>query len=66
MPSDPPDFTHRVAPADLPEWLDEPRPFDEMRAYMKSLQQVNTLTLGARPTLKWLEQTVVAAWLVHQ
>jgi 2-polyprenyl-3-methyl-5-hydroxy-6-metoxy-1,4-benzoquinol methylase len=58
MPSDEPDFTHRVAPADLPEWLDEPRPVDEMRAYMKSLRQVNTLTLGARPTLTWLEQIV--------
>jgi 2-polyprenyl-3-methyl-5-hydroxy-6-metoxy-1,4-benzoquinol methylase len=56
MPSDEPDFTHRVAPADLPEWLDEPRSFDEMRAYMKSLRQVNTLTFGARPTLTWLAQ----------
>jgi 2-polyprenyl-3-methyl-5-hydroxy-6-metoxy-1,4-benzoquinol methylase len=58
MQSSHPDFTHRTAPADLPEWLDEPRALGEMRAYMKSLRQVNTLTLGARPTLAWLRQIV--------
>jgi 2-polyprenyl-3-methyl-5-hydroxy-6-metoxy-1,4-benzoquinol methylase len=61
MPSSEPDFTHRVAPADLPEWLDELRPLNEMRAYMKSLRQVNTLTFGARPTIQWLEQIVAAS-----
>jgi len=55
MPSSVPDFAQRVDPADLPEWLDEPRSYDELHAYMLSLEQVNTLTLSARPTLHWLE-----------
>lgn len=55
MPSEGVDFSRRVAPAELPEWLDEPREYAEMRAYMKSLRQVNTLTFGSRSTLKWLE-----------
>jgi SAM-dependent methyltransferase len=54
MRSNEPDFAHRVPPSQLPEWLDEPRPLDEMRLYMKSLRQVNTVTFGARPTLSWL------------
>lgn len=60
MPCDVIDFTHRVQPTDLPEWLDEPRTRDDLRAYMKSLRHVNTLTLGSRPTLKWLEQVLRA------
>ena len=60
MPSDAIDFTRRVQPIDLPEWLDEPRTYDDLRAYMKSLRRVNTLTLGSRPTLKWLEQLLQA------
>ena len=60
MLSDVVDFTHRVQPVDLPEWLDEPRAYEDMRAYMKSLRQVNTLTFGSRSTLKWLEQMVSA------
>lgn len=54
------DFSVRVSPAELPEWLDEPRSYDEMCAYMKSLRRVNTLTLGARSTLAWLESVVQA------
>jgi 2-polyprenyl-3-methyl-5-hydroxy-6-metoxy-1,4-benzoquinol methylase len=56
MPSSLPDFSRRVEPQDLLEWLDEPRSYEELHAYMLSLEQVNTLTLGARPTLHWLEQ----------
>ncbi len=58
MPSSLPDFTRRVDPADLPEWLDAPRSYQELHAYMRSLEQVNTLTLSARSTLGWLEPLV--------
>jgi 2-polyprenyl-3-methyl-5-hydroxy-6-metoxy-1,4-benzoquinol methylase len=61
MPSSVPDFTSRIPPAELPEWLDEPRSYKELCAYMRSLEQVNTLTLSARPTLSWLEPLVKAA-----
>ena len=49
------DFDRRAEPAELPEWLDQPRPYDELQAYLRSLEQVNRWSLGARPTLHWLD-----------
>ncbi|QMV18857.1 methyltransferase domain-containing protein [Granulicella sp. 5B5] len=56
MPSKPIDFSRRVAPVDLPEWLDDPCTYEQLRSYLGDLEQVNTLSFGARPTVQWLGQ----------
>jgi SAM-dependent methyltransferase len=52
------DFSRRVEPEDLPEWMDEPCPYEEFRACLVDLEKLNGLTLGYRPTLDWLEGVV--------
>jgi SAM-dependent methyltransferase len=56
MPSERIDLTHRADPAELPEWMDEPCTYEEFRACLVDLAQVNWLTLAARPTLRFLEE----------
>lgn len=50
------DFTHRADPADLPEWMDEPCSYEDFRACLVDLAQVNTLTFASRPTLDFLSR----------
>ena len=50
------DFAHRVAPRDLPEWMDGECSYEEFRACLRSLEQVNRWLFGYRPTLAWLER----------
>ena len=54
MPSERVDFSRRVAPVELPEWLDDPCSYEQLCSYLGDLQQVNTVSFGARPTLHWL------------
>jgi SAM-dependent methyltransferase len=54
------DLTHRADPADLPEWMDEPCSYDDFRACLVDLAQVNRLTFASRPTLHWLDRLVAA------
>ena len=53
-------LTHRADPADLPEWMDEPCSYEDFRACLIDLAQVNRLTLASRPTLHWLDRLVAA------
>lgn len=54
------DFTHRTAPEDLPELMDEPCSYEDFRACLADLAQVNRLTLAHRPTLQFLERLIEA------
>jgi 2-polyprenyl-3-methyl-5-hydroxy-6-metoxy-1,4-benzoquinol methylase len=50
------DLRHRSTAS---EWMDiEPLGFDELRQCLKQLAQINLLSLGYRPTLTWLADTV--------
>jgi SAM-dependent methyltransferase len=48
------DFSRRAAPRDLPELMDGKCSYEEFRACLRSLEQVNRWLLGYRPTLAWL------------
>jgi SAM-dependent methyltransferase len=54
------DLTLRAEPASLPEWMDEPCSYEEFRACLVDLTQVNRLSLGYRPTLDFLERLNIA------
>lgn len=56
------DFEHR---AHLSEWMDEPCSYEDFRACLRDLAQVNVLTFAHRPTLKWLEQFADAKRTLH-
>ncbi len=58
MPSERVDLSRRVDPADLPEWMDSPWSYEEMRGCHASLERLNALTLASRPTLHWLAKLV--------
>lgn len=47
------DFSRR---AHLSEWMDEPCSYEDFRACLRDLAQVNRWTLSYRPTLSWLKQ----------
>lgn len=50
------DLRHRSTAG---EWMDiEPLGFDELRQCLKQLAQINLLSLGYRPTLRWLAALV--------
>ncbi len=51
----PPDFTHR---ADLTELMDEPCSYEEFRACVEDIAQINRLTLSYRSTLAFLERAI--------
>jgi SAM-dependent methyltransferase len=53
MPSDAMDFSRR---AHLSEWMDEPCSYEDFRACLRDLAQVNRMVLAYRPTLRWLQQ----------
>ena len=56
MQCDPASFARRADPADLREWMDGPCSYEEMRDCLGDLAQVNVVTLGHRPTLRWLRE----------
>ncbi len=49
------DFTTRVDPPDLPEWMDGDCPYEEFRDCLRELDRVNRWTLGYRPTRLFLK-----------
>ena len=49
------DFSRRALPAELPEWMDGPHSPAERRGYLGDLELINTLLLGYRPILNWLD-----------
>ena len=52
------DWARRTEPDDLPEWMDEPCSYEELRACLVDLGQINRLTFGYRPTLTFLQQLI--------
>jgi 2-polyprenyl-3-methyl-5-hydroxy-6-metoxy-1,4-benzoquinol methylase len=50
------DLSQRVAPSELPEWMDGDCSYDDFRDCLRSLRHINRWLLGYRPTLAWLEQ----------
>lgn len=48
----PVDFSSR---ATLTEWMDEPCSYEDFKACLRDLAQVNRMTLAYRPTLAWLQ-----------
>jgi 2-polyprenyl-3-methyl-5-hydroxy-6-metoxy-1,4-benzoquinol methylase len=50
------EFGMRVSPRDLPELMDGDCSYEDFRGCLRSLQQINSLLLGYRPTLAWLKQ----------
>ena len=49
------DLSERVSPRELPELMDGPCTYEELRDCLRSLRRVNRWLLGYRPTLAWLE-----------
>ncbi|HEY0264785.1 MAG TPA: methyltransferase domain-containing protein [Granulicella sp.] len=47
-----------MAPSSLPELMDQPCSFEELRACLKDLAWLNRLTGAYRPTLEWLDRLV--------
>ncbi len=60
MPSDPvlagAHWQRRTEPDDLPEWMDEPCSYEDLRACLRDLGQVNKLTFGYKPTIAFFER----------
>jgi len=50
------DFSRRVSPRELPELMDGDCSYEDFRACLRSLEQVNRWFLGYRPTLAWLDR----------
>lgn len=53
-------FKRRVSPRDLPELMDGDCSYEDFRACLRSLEQINRLLLGYRPTLAWLGRLMPA------
>ncbi len=49
-------FSRRVSPRELPEWMDGDCTYEQFRDCLLSLQRVNRWFLGYRPTLTWLNR----------
>ena len=50
------DFSRRVSPRELPELMDGSCSYEDFRACLRSLEQVNRWLAGYRPTLAWLQR----------
>ncbi len=50
------DYQQRVSPRELPELMDGDCSYEDFRACLRSLEQVNRWLFGYRPTLAWLGQ----------
>jgi 2-polyprenyl-3-methyl-5-hydroxy-6-metoxy-1,4-benzoquinol methylase len=55
-----PDFSRR---AELDELMDGPCSYEDLRACLRDIARVNTLTMAYRPTMQWLEGLVRSASL---
>lgn len=53
-----PDFSRRISPSGLAEWMDEPCSYEDFRHCLQDLGQVNRLTLSYRPTLNFLDRLI--------
>ncbi len=53
------DLARRADPEGLPELMDQPCSFEELRACLRDIARVNRLTLAHRPTLAWLGELIV-------
>ena len=53
------DLLQRVDPVELPERMDEPGSYEELRVCLRDLAAVNRVTLGYRPTLAFLDRVLV-------
>jgi SAM-dependent methyltransferase len=49
-------FDRRAQPDELAEWMDEPCSYEDFRACLRDLAQVNRVTLAHRPTMAWLDE----------
>jgi len=49
-------FSRRVSPRELPELMDGDCSYEDFRACLRSLEQINRWLMGYRPTLAWLER----------
>ncbi len=49
-----PDFSQRAGLAQFPELMDQPCSYEQLRACLRSIADVNRLTLAYQPTLHWL------------
>ena len=65
MPPHTDSFDTRIDPALLPELMDQPCSYEEFRACLRDLAQVNVVTLAHRPTLAWLAQFASASEPLH-
>jgi SAM-dependent methyltransferase len=52
------DLSRRAMPSELAEWMDEPCSYEEFRACLVDLGQVNRFTLSYRPTLACLDRLI--------
>lgn len=50
------DFRRRVAPADAPEWMDEPCSYEQFRDTLLGIREVNRVLLGHRPTSAFVDR----------
>jgi SAM-dependent methyltransferase len=55
------DFSKRVEPSELPELMDGLCSYEDFRACLVDLEQVNRWSMGYRPTLAWLDTLVDCA-----
>jgi SAM-dependent methyltransferase len=53
-----PDLRRRAPPSELPELMDGPCSFEEMRGCLRHIAAINRLTLAYGPTLRWLEELI--------
>ena len=54
------DFRMRVSPRTLPELMDGDCSYEDFLACLRSLEQINRLLFGYRPTLDWLSRLPLA------
>lgn len=58
------DLSRRANPRDLPELMDQPCSYADLRDCLRDIRRVNQLTFAYRPTLSWLKR-VVRGWPRH-
>ena len=56
VPLTPLTYARRAEPAELPEIMDSPCPYDEFRDFLRDLAAVNRVTRGYQPTLAFLDR----------
>src|ERR1700756_3665749 len=56
VPLTPLTYARRAEPAELPELMDSPCPYPEMRDCLRDLAEVNRVTRGHQPTLAFLDR----------